>query len=231
MKTQPRLTTLMVMMIGLLSVGVPAQADETAGAPAAKDNAKAAPDNDTLIETWAQYGMPGEHHQLLGRMVGRWKLAVKYWMTAGSPMVESSGSCVREWALGRRFVVEEFDGGDLALPFQGMAIYGYDAFQQKYTSVWVDSLSTAVTTSAGVCRDTCDTIAFTGKHGDPWTGEVRDSRGVTRFVDKDTHVLELYEPGSDGKEFKMLEITYTRDAEQPTKSARQSNAPRPALKK
>jgi hypothetical protein len=62
----------------------------------------------------------------------------------------------------------------------------------------------------GSCQDTCDVIGFVGRHGDPWTGTKRNTRGVTRFVSDDQHVLELYEPGTDGKEFKVLEITYTR---------------------
>ena len=51
---------------------------------------------------------------------------------------------------------------------------------------------------------------FVGRHGDPWTGTKRNTHGVTRFVSDDRHVLELYEPGTDGKEFKVLEITYTK---------------------
>ena len=165
---------------------------------------------ESLVDTWVQYAMPGRHHQLLGKMVGSWNMAVKYRMDSGSEEVESEGSCQREWILGNRFVFEEFDGGSLALPFKGMAIYGYDAFEQKYTSVWVDTTSTAMTTSLGVCRDGCEVIAFTGRHGDAWTGIKRPSRGVTRLISDDEHVLELYEPGTDGKEFRVLEIRYTR---------------------
>jgi hypothetical protein len=137
-------------------------------------------------------------------------MAVKYRMDSGSEVVESQGTCRRKWILGNRFVLEEFDGGSLALPFKGLAIYGYDAFEQKYTSVWVDTTSTAMTTSQGSCDDGCDVIAFTGRHGDPWTGVKRPSRGVTRLVNDNEHVLELYEPGSDGQEFRVLEIRYTR---------------------
>jgi len=164
------------------------------------DQAEGATDTESLVETWVRYAMPTEHHRLLGKLVGNWDLAV----------VESEGTCRRKWVLGRRFVLEEFDGGNLGLPFQGLAIYGYDAFGDKYTSVWVDTTSTAVTTSFGTCRDECKLIAFTGHHGDPWSGTMRNSRGVTRLESDDAHVLELYEPDSGGREFKVLEIVYTR---------------------
>ena len=176
----------------------------------ADNEGKAGADGEAMIDTWVQHAMPGEHHRLLRRMAGSWNLAVKYRMNAEAPIVESHGACERKWILGNRFLLEEFDGGNLALPFQGLAIYGYDAFEKKYTSVWVDTMSTAITTNLGVCRKSCELIHFTGQHGDPWSGTKRTSRGVTRFVNDDRHVLELYEPDADGKEFKILEIVYTR---------------------
>ena len=35
-------------------------------------------------------------------------------------------------------------------------------------------------------------------------------RSVTRIVDDNTHVFEMYSAGKGGKEEKMMEITYTR---------------------
>ncbi|UCG32920.1 MAG: DUF1579 family protein [Phycisphaerales bacterium] len=167
-------------------------------------------DSEGLVDIWVRHAMPGEHHKLLGKLVGRWDMAVRYRMNAEAPVVESAGSCTRKWILGGRFVLEDFDGGNLGLPFQGLSIYGYDAFTGRYTCVWVDTTSTAVTRSLGTCRDDCALIAFTGQHGDPWSGQMRNSRGVTRLESKDRHVLELYEPDRDGTEFKVLEIIYTR---------------------
>ncbi len=172
--------------------------------------ANAEADNEALVETWVRHAMPGEHHRLLGKMAGEWTTAVKYRMNPEVEVAESTGTCERKWILGKRFLLEEFDGGMLGLPFRALAIYGYDAFDKKYTSVWVDTTSTAMTTSQGTCRKQCELIAFTGQHADPWTGTKRPSRGVTRFISDQRHVLELYEPGPDGKEFKVLEIVYTR---------------------
>ena len=172
--------------------------------------AQATADSESLVDTWVRHAMPSEHHQLLRKMAGSWNMAVKYRMNTETPIVESAGTCERKWILGNRFLLEEFNGGNLGLPFQGLAIYGYDAFEKKYTSAWVDTMSTAITTNLGSCREACELIQFTGQHGDPWTGTKRKSRGITRFISDDRHLLELYEPGTDGKEFKILEITYTR---------------------
>ena len=209
-----------MLWCGLLIVGPtvfsPTRADSTADDPPVERTEKDASQPDTRsdaesqVETFVRHAMPGEHHKLLGKMAGSWNMAVKYRMSADSPVVESQGTSERKWILGNRFVLEEFDGGSLALPFKGLAIYGYDAFEKKYTSVWVDTTNTAMTTSAGTCQEDCKVIAFVGRHGDPWSGIKKPSRGVTRLVSDDRHVLELYEPGAGGKEFKVLEIVYTR---------------------
>jgi len=189
--------------------------DERGHAPSASRTAQSQPaaegDSESLIDVWVRHAMPGAQHRLLDRLVGQWEMTVRYRMNSQAPVVESKGSCTRKSILGGRFVLEEFDGGNLAVPFQGLALYGYDVFEGKYTSVWVDTTSTAVTTSLGTCQQQpCDVIAFAGRHGDPWSGQKRPSRGTTRFVDDNKHVLELYEPDSTGKEFKVLEVTYSR---------------------
>jgi hypothetical protein len=203
---------LLVLVLAILAdtaQSPPPDAAENANSENANQNDNAA-DTESLVETWVQYAMPGEHHKLLERMAGEWKTHIEYRMTADSPVVESEGTCRRKWILGKRFLLEEFDGGNLGLPFQGLAIYGYDEFEKKYASVWVDTMNTAMTTSKGTCEPPCDLISFVGTHGDPWTGKKRSSRGVTRFIDETSHALELHESGADGREFKMLEIIYTR---------------------
>jgi hypothetical protein len=173
-----------------------------------KDNST---DTEAQVDNWVQYAMPGQHHRLLEKMAGQWNMTVRYRMNSQAPVVESVGTCERTWILGKRFLLEEFDGGSLGLPFKGLAIYGYDGFVKKYTCVWLDTMSTAITSNLGTCVDGCAQINFVGRHGDPWTGTMRPSRGVTRFVDANRHVLELHEPDGSGKEFKILEIVYTRE--------------------
>ncbi len=198
---------ILVSATALITREVVSQAPAPAGAA---DDSKQPQESESLVDTWVRFAMPGQHHRLLRKLVGSWDMSVAYRMDSGSEVVESRGTCQRKWVLGNRFVLEEFDGGSLALPFRGLAVYGYDAFEEKYTSVWLDTTSTALTTSQGTCSGECEVIAFTGQHGDPWTGKKRPSRGVTRLVSDDEHVLELYEPGTDGKEFRVLEIRYTR---------------------
>jgi len=209
---RPSWLTVAVVVAGGVLLSRAGLSEEKSAEPAAADDAE------SQIEKMVRYAMPGREHKLLDRMAGRWTTATRYWMAPGMPAVDAEGTCQRRWVLGRRFLMEEFDGGNLALPFQGIGLYGYDAFESKYTSSWADTMSTAIMHNLGVYDPDADEVNFVGRYGDPWTGVKKPSRGVTRFVDEDTHVLEMYVPGPDGEEFKTLEITYKRAAPAKTTS-------------
>jgi len=169
-------------------------------------------DAEAQAETFARYAMPGPEHKVLDRMAGDWDTLTRYWPAPGAEPVEAKGTSHRKWILDGRFLMEELDGGNLVLPFRGLALFGYDAFEQKHTSAWVDTMNTSILTNLGTYDRTKDVVNFAGRYKDPWTGTQKKERGVTRFVSKDKHVLEIHATEPDGKEFQMLEITYTRQA-------------------
>lgn len=57
------------------------------------------------------------------------------------------------------------------------------------------------------------TMTGTGESRDPATGKVMTTKSVSRYVDGNTRIFAMYTPGPDGKEFKMMEITYKRRAQ------------------
>ena len=167
-------------------------------------------DDESAADTFARYAMPGVEHKRLDQMAGSWDTLTRYWAALGAEPVEAKGTSQRKWILDGRFLMEELDGGDLALPFRGVGLFGFDAFEQKHTSAWVDTMNTSILTNLGTYDKTNNVVNFTGEYKDPWTGTKKKERGVTRFLGKDKHALEIYVTEPDGKEFKMLEITYTR---------------------
>jgi hypothetical protein len=170
---------------------------------------------ESKLDVWVRHAMPGKEHRLLDQMAGSWDTRVKYWMAPDGPPAESRGTCERRWILGGRFLQEEFDGGNLALPFRGLGLYGYDRFEQKYTSVWLDTMSTAILSNRGVYDEAARVVNFRGRYGNPWTGVKKASRGVVRFVSEREQVLEMYWQTPEGREYKLLEIAYTRKATGP----------------
>jgi len=86
---------------------------------------------------------------------------------------------------------------------------GYDNVTGKYWSTWNDSMSTGIMLSEGDC-DADGACAFTGSWNDPVSKEKINARMTTRWTSPAVEVFEMYAPGPDGKESKMMEITYTR---------------------
>jgi hypothetical protein len=182
--------------------------------PALKPGSATPPagDAESAADMLVRYAMPGPEHKRLDQMAGSWNTLTRYWPASGAEPVEAKGTSQRKWILDGRFLMEELEGGDLALPFRGVGLFGYDAFEQKHTSAWVDTMNTSILTNLGTYDKTNEVVNFTGQYKDPWTGTKKKERGVTRFLGKDKHALEIYVTEPDGKEFKMLEITYTRKA-------------------
>jgi hypothetical protein len=170
----------------------------------------AAPNPETEIDTLVRYAMPSIHHRVLDRLAGAWDASIRYCPKPGAEPVESKGTSTRKWILGRRFLLEELDGGNLALPFGGLGLFGYDAFEQQYTSAWVDTMNTSILTNLGHYDRTNEVVQFKGEYKDPWSGTKKAERGLIRFTGQDRHTLELYLAGAEGKEYRMLEIVYSR---------------------
>ena len=188
---------------------------DTTSAKQGSEQLKTAPpakDGESQAATLARYAMPGPEHKLLEPMAGTWDVVVRYWPAPESEPVESKGTSQRKWVLDGRFLMEEIEGGNLVLPFRGLGFYGYDAFEKKHTSAWMDTFNTSILFNLGTFDMTNQVVNFTGVYKDPWTGARKPERGVTRFLGKDKHVLEIHVTEPSQKEFKMLEITYIRQA-------------------
>jgi hypothetical protein len=209
------ITIVVVALTSLLAVSAMSQQKRAAPPSTPTATRPTEREGESQIEMFVRYSMPGKEHKLLQRMAGRWETVSKYWKEPGEPPVEAKGSAKRKLVLDGRFIMEELDGGVLGMPFRGVGLYGYDAFEKKYTSAWLDTTSTAICTYLGVYDEKKDLVDFVGEYGDPWTGVKMKIRGVTRFLGEDKHALELYMPTDKGGERKLLEIVYTRAQPKP----------------
>lgn len=198
-----------LLLCSLLAGGPVCAADPTPGGPAPKASPNSK-DPDALIETLLRHVMPTPQHKLLNPMAGRWVASIRYRMGPEAEVVETTCAAERKWVLGGRFLMEEMEGGNLVLPFRGLGLFGYDVFEQKHTSAWMDTMNTAVLFNLGTYDKTNDLVNFAGEYKDPWTGTKKKERGLLRFLGQDKHILEIHVAEPEGREFKMIEITYTR---------------------
>jgi hypothetical protein len=93
--------------------------------------------------------------------------------------------------------------------FTGIGFTGYDNHAGKFVSTWIDSMSTGILFFEGTADDDGKTITQENHHNDPVRGPMI-WRSVTRIVDDNTWVFEMYSIYDKGKEEKGMEITYIR---------------------
>ena len=167
------------------------------------------PEQKAEMELYMKAGTPGAPHESLAAMAGSYDLAIKSWHEPGGPMMEDKGTATRKMMLGGRVMVEEVNSSMMGMPFTGHGMTGFDNVSGKYWSTWTDSMSTGMMVSEGTC-DTQKVCTFSGTWNDPVKKGPVKARMKSRWTSPTTEIFEMYAPGKDGKEMKMMEITYTK---------------------
>jgi hypothetical protein len=167
------------------------------------------PEQQAEMKAYQDAGTPGEPHMKLAAMAGNYSVKTKSWFEPGGKPMEESGTATRSMALDGRVLVEQFQGTMMGSPFLGHGMTGYDNVVGKYWSTWNDSMSTGLMVSWGTC-DAENACTFEGSWNDPIKKGLLKSRMTTRWTSPDTEVFEMYGPDKQGREMKMMEITYTR---------------------
>jgi hypothetical protein len=166
-------------------------------------------DTQAMMEVYSRLATPGSVHKVLAKMAGRWDTKTKSWMEPDKPPMESTGTCELKMLLGGRYLQQECSGDMMGSPFTGVGVTGYDNHTKKYLSTWMDSMSTNIFFFEGT--GSADGTSFTqeSRYDDPVQGPMK-WRAVTRIVDDNKLVFEMYGAHKKGKEEKMMEMTYTR---------------------
>ncbi|WP_181444036.1 DUF1579 domain-containing protein [Pseudoxanthomonas sp. z9] len=167
------------------------------------------PEMKAMMEAFQKAGTPGAEHRKLASLAGNYDLTIKSWHAPDTPPTTDTGTATRKMILGDRVLVEEVNSQMMGQPFTGQGLHGFDNVTGKHWSTWNDSMSTGLMVSEGTC-DASMACTYTGTYHDPVSKKPVTSRMTTRWSDKSTEVFEMYAPGPDGKEAKMMEITYRK---------------------
>ena len=186
------------------------------GSPLAAQEAAApqqmTPETKAMMEAFQKAGTPGAEHKKLADMAGAYDLTIKSYHTPGAEPATEGGTATRRMILGNRVLVEEVTSQMMGAPFNGQGLHGFDNVTGKYWATWNDSMSTGLMVSEGTC-DANLACTYTGSYHDPVTKKPQTSRMTSKWTDKTTEVFEMFGPGPDGKEMKMMEITYKKRAQ------------------
>ena len=181
----------------------------SASAQTGKQPPQMTPEQKAEMDAYMKAGTPGAPHQALAASAGNYDLKMRSWQAAGAPPMEETGTATRAITLDGRVLVEDVSSSMMGSPFTGHGMMGFDNVTGKYWSTWNDSMSTGLMVSEGTC-DAQKSCTFTGHWNDPVKKTPVKARMTTRWTSPTVQVFEMYAPGKDGKEFKMMEITYTK---------------------
>jgi hypothetical protein len=157
-------------------------------------------------------GTPGREHQAMAKDAGVWKGKNKMWMGPDMPAVESESTSTVTMLMDGRFVKVDSDGmmPDMG-PFKGLGLYGFDNVSKKFQGVWIDNWGTGIMTGEGEMSTDGTTMTWNYTYNCPVRKKPATLRQVERTTGAGTKLMEMFatDPKS-GKEYKMVEIAFTR---------------------
>lgn len=162
------------------------------------------------MKNWMEYATPGDMHKLMASWNGTWTAEITMWTTQGAEPAVSTGTAVNKMTMGDRYQLSNFTATLMGMPFEGMSILGYDNFKKVFESTWIDNVGTGILHLSGTWDAATKTMTMKGKAVDPSTKKENDVRQVFKIIDKNTQIMEMYNPDpKTGKEYKSLEVKYT----------------------
>jgi Protein of unknown function (DUF1579) len=163
-----------------------------------------------MMDIMVKYGMPGKNHDFLKKYVGDWDIEVKNWAAPGAEPITSKASEKFRLIFDGRFLEGQFEGMMMGQGFQGRQIIGYDLYQNKYVSFWIDSMSTPFFLTTGMLNAAGNVMTETGTWPEAMTGGTQKVKFVTTFMMDGKYTFEMFTSAPDGKEFKSMQLTGTR---------------------
>ena len=154
--------------------------------------------------------VPGEGHRRMQPFAGRWNAAVKFFMAPGAPPAESTGVMENEWILGGRYMEQRYKAEMFSQTFEGRGLWGHCNGTGLYDGNWVDTMGTGMMFSRGSCDASGRVFTMAGEVFSPGAGGIVPFRAVATIVDDDHNTYDMYFPGPDGAEMRIMSIAYTR---------------------
>jgi len=193
-----------VLALTLVAVAVPALANQhtehKADTPPAGAPAMGGPEMEAMMKAMT----PGEEHKHLAMMAGDWTFTNHFWMAPGQPPTESTGTMHGEMTLGGRYLQTTWTGNMMGQPFEGHGTDAFNNVSKKYESTWVDNMGTGIMYGTGTCEGT--TCKSSSEAWDPMSGKKITMRSQVTWSGDSSFKMEMWGPGPDGKDMKMMEI-------------------------
>jgi Protein of unknown function (DUF1579) len=171
---------------------------------------KVSAQSEAEMKAWMEYMTPGDIHKMLAKSDGEWNEEISMWMAPGTPVQKNTATCVNKMILGGRYQTSAHTGSFNGMPFEGISTVAYDNAKKKFITTWVDNMGTGIMVMEGNWDDKTKTLHTKGKQTDPMSGKDMDVRETFQIIDDNTQKIEMFMTPAGGKEFKSMEILFTR---------------------
>lgn len=163
------------------------------------------------IEAIQKASSPGPEHKMLEQFSGDWSYTSRWWMDAESEPQTSSGKVENRMILDGRFLKQRHTGQAMGHPFEGISVVGFDNVRQHFSTLWIDNHSTGMASGTAVINRNNRRIEDRGTFSCPIekSGE-KKYRAVWSLPHDNTYTYEMFIKGSDGEEFRSMEIVYKK---------------------
>jgi hypothetical protein len=162
------------------------------------------------VDQWVALGEPGDAHKVLQTFVGEWDVAISSRSSVTAKPEVSSGRSHFSWVLQGRFIEERFSGEVAGKGYDGLGYFGFDNATKRYSSLWLESLSTSPTLSWGVYNPENQSFSFVADVYDPLRARLKRSYSRIVVTSQDSFSLSMMERSSEGEEFVAFELQYKR---------------------
>jgi len=194
-----------------------------------KDQKNAVPDKAAMDKMIAQE-QPGEMQKWLKKYEGSWRVEVTHGMGSETSrgMVNNRGKesdstptkasgvetgTAKTEIKHDRHACTKVTGTMHGQSFEGMGALAYNNVAQRFESVWQDSLHTGIGYMTGQLDSGKKELTLTGECTDPSSGQAATVRSVTRWINDNEYVTELFMRGSDGgSDQRMATMKFTRES-------------------
>jgi len=154
---------------------------------------------------------PTEQHKILQNDVGTWDAVCQLWPAPDADPIPFKAVEKNRLLEGGTWLISDYTADIGSMKFEGHGIFGYDPKKEKYVGTWVDNMTPIISPMEGTYDAEKKSMTMTSKGYNPETGKTFEMKNVSRYIDKDTRIFEMYMPGEDGKKmWKSMEMKYTR---------------------
>lgn len=168
------------------------------------------PDSATMMKNWQDYMTPGDMHKEMAKWDGEWNGEVTMWMAPGVTEQKSSSVATNKMIMNGLYQQSTHTGNMMGMPFNGISTTAFDNHRKEFVSTWIDNMGSGIMVMKGPWDEATKTINMKGRMVDPGTKQDTDVRETFKIIDDNNQEMEMFVIAPDGKEFKTMNIKFTR---------------------